>query len=1324
MYQPRSQGSSMPDGRPRPLPSERDQPRPYESDQRQLYQQRTQSPQGQYSPQLSPTSRNSNTVSAFIPNAPLFKQFEQMQSPPMLHSNLSSPQSSPLVTNSRLPPVDRPPSADRPQGDDRIPAGDDRRPPARKSSLRQGNPRSVEDRNIAPPLPAATRSTDTPGRERYATPPADLRRGANTPPDPTPMFPSGPAPRTTSTSTPARTHSLRKPVPRIPSPILKNRNEGQQSGSARSSARRSPHFMDGGRDSQHSTGSASGASPLSSTRLNNSQHPSGESNNNNGAPHNRIYGTPPQSMAEARPSVTFAIPGDQSDNRAEPVSLRTARSQERSQERGQQPPKEHSPIGYRDVEQGRGRDSPREREPQQRYHQYQDNVSPSASPLPIPATLNKAATQWVQVEPAQVSQIQYITPVASRETLKPGMYDASDVGTMSSLPSPVSPVSSNGGNDERHSWADHPHPIASGSSPPSRPERSQQRMTDNSLPISGLESDLARRPSTASTLSLSTDTAANFSTHSFPTSPIGRESGRSPSLPPQRRANTMPSPQLLPQHMSTPISLYQYQALTVPDPSDPSALPQLRQQASAVNTTMFFVPGEALKRIDFKLMDDLIVAAVADSRDFGVILPDQMLELREEIGTLSGRIKSLEADHARETRFLHSAQNLMKLHEGKSKGKPSKQLKMAIEQVDEAMSKVKLVATELWHAHARMLELQRRHLEHTGGSLNVGMRKLDDGNRQLMNRAKAAEKRLEEIRMKEEDDRFLDRKARAERVFGEVAVVGVLDVFVPVEKEEKKAKKEVKKKPIEDNEEEPNFLDGQAKVRKEAGEKEQEEEEEEEEVMFVEERTDELELSTNEEGKMTVKVPVRDITRLPPVGRSMPVDLLLTRIQALEVIVGDLNDEVARSVTALAREKEKTCKEMEGVAEMVEKIMEAAGVAKAEEKEVKREIGHDAEEGEGRELDLERDDEEMTKKGFELKDMAETEKNKDKELIKEPKNKTAQSTVAEKLQTLYETVLEQKNKYTETASEATNDDGDHLRDVLDSSLKEIDGAIERNSLPPLAREDDDSLSLEREIEEELSTRRISKRLSKRQSAVHQDASIEELVALTERYESELDDQQDEFSARMYEEETLRLKIERQLEESQLEVAQLRGMVSDLELLVRQKQRSLDDRDGMVTKLEEEMDEREKELFEKEEELDQLRREVEHKTMQIENKERELEDLGEVLERKQKELDRDKRKNTKENNTMSALLGGYLDRSDDHSVFENSEDDRSEYDDEPMEVEVESTDEDEGEEGEDDDEEEEEEEEEEEHGPPARKPASSSAFIHNPRIAVQAQKNWV
>ncbi|KAG2184202.1 hypothetical protein INT44_009217 [Umbelopsis vinacea] len=179
-----------------------------------------------------------------------------------------------------------------------------------------------------------------------------------------------------------------------------------------------------------------------------------------------------------------------------------------------------------------------------------------------------------------------------------------------------------------------------------------------------------------------------------------------------------------------------------------------RKHNSYVSTVPYLTPFEAMQRIHPDAMHILISKAVGDSKEYGILFDAQEHdEFKAEYRRLDARVRSLADSHSREMRILHSAQDLLRMLEQQQQSGGQKvsrsssfrtkathrELSAASEKVREAEAHVRNITTELWHAFSRMNEVQRRILEHTAATLNVGMRRLDDGNKKLMQRVKSAE---------------------------------------------------------------------------------------------------------------------------------------------------------------------------------------------------------------------------------------------------------------------------------------------------------------------------------------------------------------------------------------------------------------------------------------------------------------------------------------------------------------------------------------------------------------------------------------------------------
>ncbi|OZJ03192.1 hypothetical protein BZG36_03314 [Bifiguratus adelaidae] len=237
-----------------------------------------------------------------------------------------------------------------------------------------------------------------------------------------------------------------------------------------------------------------------------------------------------------------------------------------------------------------------------------------------------------------------------------------------------------------------------------------------------------------------------------------------------------------PSFSSTPISHQEQQSINqedVPLPRSTPPPPRKEDDSSAYaednsalnpNSLRGLRPGDAFRILPPEVCHELITRAVGVSREFGVLSESNVKDTLDELNQLNARIRTLEAQYAKESRILHSVTNLMKMQDpnggvmrekSKSKSKDRnistssfgslrdssasrkrsiKAYKDAAEEVEASAATVRSLALELWQANARLCEIQRRFLEHTGGVLNVGMRRLDEGNKQLMERAERAER--------------------------------------------------------------------------------------------------------------------------------------------------------------------------------------------------------------------------------------------------------------------------------------------------------------------------------------------------------------------------------------------------------------------------------------------------------------------------------------------------------------------------------------------------------------------------------------------------------
>ncbi|KAL1917716.1 uncharacterized protein VTP21DRAFT_3550 [Calcarisporiella thermophila] len=253
-------------------------------------------------------------------------------------------------------------------------------------------------------------------------------------------------------------------------------------------------------------------------------------------------------------------------------------------------------------------------------------------------------------------------------------------------------------------------------------------------PISPPSAPGSARNTAGSAIMMSPPTSPPPTQYTFP-------SERTSNLNEGSRSNTFmpssPPPHLPDKHTSGDHKYIASQAHN-PAPSHPTQ--HGSQQSSPdgkVRIGGIMTPGQANASMDPRIVHQLISRAVIESREFGVMTDVE--EYKKEIRHLQQRIADLTESQSRETRSLHSAQSILQMHAGQSKKSYKQAAAQAEQEIDEINTRLRGIATELWHANARLVEVQRKYLEHTAGIMNVGMRKLDEANKKLLERLRDAE---------------------------------------------------------------------------------------------------------------------------------------------------------------------------------------------------------------------------------------------------------------------------------------------------------------------------------------------------------------------------------------------------------------------------------------------------------------------------------------------------------------------------------------------------------------------------------------------------------
>ncbi|KAJ2957032.1 hypothetical protein NQZ79_g7192 [Umbelopsis isabellina] len=125
--------------------------------------------------------------------------------------------------------------------------------------------------------------------------------------------------------------------------------------------------------------------------------------------------------------------------------------------------------------------------------------------------------------------------------------------------------------------------------------------------------------------------------------------------------------------------------------------------------------------IDGMLMQLLVSQAVIDAKDFEVLTLEEVETLKQQHISLMNRLEDQTARLSLESKMREASQSLVRLH--------STNRKMALqsqEQLIASTQKVDEVAKEVWRLTRLGSETQQRLLEHTAGTLSVGVKVLED----------------------------------------------------------------------------------------------------------------------------------------------------------------------------------------------------------------------------------------------------------------------------------------------------------------------------------------------------------------------------------------------------------------------------------------------------------------------------------------------------------------------------------------------------------------------------------------------------------------------
>ncbi|KAL1922295.1 uncharacterized protein VTP21DRAFT_9834 [Calcarisporiella thermophila] len=150
--------------------------------------------------------------------------------------------------------------------------------------------------------------------------------------------------------------------------------------------------------------------------------------------------------------------------------------------------------------------------------------------------------------------------------------------------------------------------------------------------------------------------------------------------------------------------------------------PSQQDSSSVLNST--------LRQTDDLLIQLQISQAAADAKEFAILSLEEVEELKKDHAMLIGRIATLTARLAIETKIQDAAVALTKLH-----ANHRKLLKQANEQLAAANRKTEQVASELARLTQRESDVQKQLLQHMAGVLGLGVRRLEEQLRQAKDQA-------------------------------------------------------------------------------------------------------------------------------------------------------------------------------------------------------------------------------------------------------------------------------------------------------------------------------------------------------------------------------------------------------------------------------------------------------------------------------------------------------------------------------------------------------------------------------------------------------------
>ncbi|KAG0084412.1 hypothetical protein BGZ92_009900 [Podila epicladia] len=158
------------------------------------------------------------------------------------------------------------------------------------------------------------------------------------------------------------------------------------------------------------------------------------------------------------------------------------------------------------------------------------------------------------------------------------------------------------------------------------------------------------------------------------------------------------------------------------------------------------IPQDASRSMDQKTLQKVITQASVSSRVYKVMEQEQVDSLRKEQDEVQHFVEALNVSLHIETRMRDASHSLIRLHENNSN---LSAVRAATAQLNTTTRKMDQIVQKIQHSMWRLLAIQKMLLQHEGAVLNVGMRRLDNDNRDLSRTVR----HLEEAHSNEKEER-------------------------------------------------------------------------------------------------------------------------------------------------------------------------------------------------------------------------------------------------------------------------------------------------------------------------------------------------------------------------------------------------------------------------------------------------------------------------------------------------------------------------------------------------------------------------------------------